>query len=178
MIWPNTLKCLHHVSIRAQASNNKDPLQCAHFLNKVYRKCISVDWLLKASALCACLPYICCFLTVAVRCREWRRKAAIFIQCLCEPYAAYWLNACHIDTPVVSPIGPQRHNGVGIGAASVCPWPLDSATHGPGRIRDAFVCSIERNTWPRKVLVHSNVERQASSVELLTFSPTYSGVSR
>lgn len=25
-----------------------------------------------------------------------------------------WLNACHIDTPVVSPVGPQRHNGVGL----------------------------------------------------------------
>lgn len=24
-----------------------------------------------------------------------------------------WLNACHIDTPVVSPMGPQRHNGIG-----------------------------------------------------------------
>lgn len=23
-----------------------------------------------------------------------------------------WLNACHIDTPVVSPVGPQRHNGI------------------------------------------------------------------
>lgn len=25
-----------------------------------------------------------------------------------------WLNACHIDTPVVSPVGPQRHNGIGL----------------------------------------------------------------
>ena len=23
------------------------------------------------------------------------------------------LNACHIDTPVVRPMGPQRHNGIG-----------------------------------------------------------------
>ena len=29
-----------------------------------------------------------------------------------------WLNACHIDTPVVSPMGPQRHNG--IGSARLC----------------------------------------------------------
>lgn len=110
----------------------------------MYRKCISVHLFLEASALCACLPYICCFLTVAVRRREWRWKAAIFIQCLCEPDAADWLNACHIDTPVVSPVGPQRHNGVGIGGASVCPWPLDSATRRLGRIVDAFVCQAAK----------------------------------
>lgn len=30
-----------------------------------------------------------------------------------------WLNACHIDTPVVSPMGPQRHNGGG-SAKALC----------------------------------------------------------
>lgn len=132
----------------------------------MYRKCISVHCLLKASALCACLPCICCFLTVGVRRREWRWKAAIFIQCLCEPYAAHWLNACHIDTPVVPPVAPQRHNGVGIGEAPVCPWPLDSATRRLGCIRDAFVSSTERNIQLFKGLVQPNAEHRASAVDL------------
>ncbi len=40
-----------------------------------------------------------------------------------------WLNACHIDTPVVTPMGPQRHNGIGLArpyamrllSVSICP---------------------------------------------------------
>lgn len=38
-----------------------------------------------------------------------------------------WLNACHIDTPVVSPVGPQRHNGIGLTepyAVQLSPPPL------------------------------------------------------
>ena len=41
---------------------------------------------------------------------------------------ADWLNACHIDTPVVSAMGPQRHNGivgdpraVQLPSVSICP---------------------------------------------------------
>lgn len=101
---------------------------------------------------------------VAVRRREWRWKAAIFIQCLCEPDAEDRLNACHIDTPVVSPVGPQRHNGVGIGEASVCPWPPGSATRRLRCIRDAFVCPVKRNLRPLKGTVHPNVEHRASGV--------------
>lgn len=54
-----------------------------------------------------CLPFIC-FPTVAVR-GKW--KAAIFIQCLYEPDTVDRSNAAHIDTPVVPPMGPRRHNG-------------------------------------------------------------------
>lgn len=72
--------------------------------------------------ICACLRFICCFLTVAVQCQEWKWKAAIFIQCLCEPDTVDWLHACHIDTPVVSPMGPQRHNGSGSAGLYVAPF--------------------------------------------------------
>lgn len=111
-----------YMNANEQRRQKNQPLQCAHSPNRAHRKCISVrrGWL-QACALCACLPYICCFLTVAVRCREWRWKAAIFIQCLCEPDAAERLNACRIDTPVVSPVGPRRHNGVGVGEALCSP---------------------------------------------------------
>lgn len=71
-----------------------------------------------------CLRFIFCFLTVAVQCREWKWKAAIFIQCLCEPDTVDWLNACHIDTPVVSPMCPQRHNGIGSAAPFCVYMPL------------------------------------------------------
>lgn len=40
-----------------------------------------------------------------------------------------WLNACHIDTPVVSPMGPQRHNG--IGSAGLCATQLLSVSVCP-----------------------------------------------
>lgn len=71
----------------------------------------------------------CLHFTVAVHCREWNWKASIFIQCLCGADILDWLNACHIDTPVVSLMGPQRHNGVGSAwpyamrllSVSICP---------------------------------------------------------
>lgn len=31
-----------------------------------------------------------------------------------------WVNACHIDTPVVSPVGPQEHNASGPRADLLC----------------------------------------------------------
>lgn len=40
-----------------------------------------------------------------------------------------WLNACHIDTPVVSPMGPRRHNG--IGSARLCAMLLFSVSICP-----------------------------------------------
>lgn len=40
-----------------------------------------------------------------------------------------WLNACHIDTPVVSPVGPQTHNGSGSAGLYVAPlYTLSAAT--------------------------------------------------
>ena len=73
---------------------------------------------LELHTISACLRFICCFRTVAVHRREWKWKASIFIQCLCGADRVGRLNACHIDTPVVSPVGPQRHNGVG--SARLC----------------------------------------------------------
>lgn len=71
----------------------------------------------------------CCG-TVTVCCLEWKWRASIFIQCLYEAGIVDWLNACHIDTPVVSPMGSQKHNGIGSGqacvprSASLCPHAL------------------------------------------------------
>lgn len=54
--------------------------------------------------------------------RKW--KAAIFIQCLYEPDTVDWSNAAHIDTPVVSPMGPRRHNGEALCSSFQCPRAL------------------------------------------------------
>lgn len=103
-----------------------------------------------------CLRFIFCFLTVAVQCREWKWKAAIFIQCLCEPDTVDWLNACHIDTPVVSPMCPQRHNGVG-SAAPFCvymPLAANSVTCWLYNVDDFFFCDfIEWNLRPQRNLI-------------------------
>lgn len=93
---------------------------------------------------------ICCALTGAVCRRGWKRRASIFIQCLYEPDVVDWLNACHIDTPVVSPIGPQRHNGIGPGEP-VCPYALgcrNSVTCWHCRVGDSLwfdetICRID-----------------------------------
>lgn len=75
----------------------------------------------------ACLRFICFPMVACGLLRVKMEKHLYLFSVYTRPGTVDWLNACHIDTPVVSPMGPQRHNGIAwldatlLLSVSICP---------------------------------------------------------